>query len=148
VLWLNERQQTLDGQLTEVNGLEFRLSSREDAYHQQHPGGRFVGTLLVLASAELPMRTLMNYLSAAARTRHVHMIFTFTKREKVARPRLGELSRLRVSGARATLVGKDESVDPKGDIVLLPEAFRTYGEFAQRLVELRRAGQSVGLRVD
>ena len=148
VLWLNEKQHTLDGYLTDASGLEFRLRAHEQAYHRLNPDGRFVGTLLVLSSADLPMRTLMNYLSAAARAQHIHATFTFTKRESVSRPLLGELSRLQVSGARATLVDQDKSVDADYDVVLTPGTFRTYGEFAHRLVELRRAGRSVGLRID
>ena len=79
----------------------------------------------------------------------------FAKTTTVVRPVLGKLERTTATGARIKLAFTDEDDDDYDDrgkwknaTPLRVQDFADYGAFARRLVELRRAGQPVVVKVD
>jgi hypothetical protein len=150
LLWLAEKDVTLDGRHVDLDGLEDLLRVSAHTYRLLHPGQGLSGILIVLADARTPIATLAAYLQAARGARYVHPVFLFTKRESLDRPILGRLSRVHSTGAKATLVGQAdvEDTDKDEDAVLLRSSgFASYGDLANRLVELRRAGKDVNLGI-
>lgn len=146
LLWFNEQHYTLDGRQADPEDIESQFRQFKQTYGILNPNGAWDGRFLVLSVADLRIDTLMSYLSAAARADSRHPLFIFTRRETLVRPLLGPLSRVHVTGAAATLVRRDSKTDE--DVVLDPQAFSSYGALATRLVELRRAGKTVALRID
>jgi hypothetical protein len=148
VLWFGEQFVTLDGYVTDPGHIEDYLRVGKQNYRLLNPDAGWRGVLDVLAAAQTPTDKLGSYLKAAARADYHSVYFVFTKRESLARPILGPLTRVQASAARVTLVAS--SGETQGDDVTLVKArtFRTYGELAVRLVELRRTGQEVALHID
>ena len=148
ILWLNDRQHLLDGYRTNSEDLEDQLRTRKQTYRILNPAGEWAGRLLVLSVADLPIPTLIAYLTAAARADHRQPLFIFTKRETLVRPILGKLSRVHATGVAVTLVNSDAVADTDQDSVVNPRTFSSYGALVRHLVELRSAGQTVALQID
>ncbi len=55
---------------------------------------------------------------------------------------------MQATAAKVTLVASSGKASDDGATVVRARSFRTYGELAVRLVELRRAGQEVALDID
>ena len=83
-------------------------------------------------------------------------VFTFPKTETLVRPVLGKLERTTATGARIKLAftnadDEDDEYDPdewRDAVPLRLQDFADYGAFARRLVDLRRAGKPVIVKVD
>lgn len=144
ILWLNEQQHSLDGYRANAEDIETLLRAHKQNYRMLNPTADWAGTLLVISVADLPIPTLMAYLEGAARADYHDALFVFTKRETLVRPILGKLSRVTATGVAVTLVDHDAD----DNAVVDPRTFRTYGDLAHRLVELRTAGHAVALRTD
>ena len=148
LLWFGKQLVTLDGYVSDPGHFEDYLRVGKQNYRSLNPGAGWRGSVDVLAAGQIPMDQLVSYLRAAARADYHSVYFVFAKRESLARPILGPLTRVQASAARVTLAASFG--EALGDDVTLVKArtFRTYGELAVRLVELRRAGQKVGLNID
>lgn len=148
VLWVAEGAVSLDGRAVDAEELQDQLRTAARVHRMLHPGGVFRGQLAVLGSAQVDTRTLATYLKAARAARYLELTFVFTRRESQVRPLLGRLSRVYATGAQATVQREpedgEEAEAPAGQVLRL-DAFRTYGDFARRVVELRKAGSEVSL---
>jgi hypothetical protein len=74
--------------------------------------------------------------------------FVFTKRETLDRPILGRVTRVQTSSVRATLITAAAPPETDEATVVKASAFRTWGDLARRLVELRRSGDEVAIEIE
>jgi hypothetical protein len=139
--------------------LEDKLITLRNNYQLLHPGDVFNGIAIVAADARTPMPRLFSTLKAILRADYHQPLFAFTKDWTAVRPVLGKVDRLYTTGAAAGVFysdGKDKwGDDPDEDaapwkdaVALRSQDFPDYGAFARRLVELRRQGKPVVVKVD
>jgi hypothetical protein len=144
VLQLAPTDARLDGQTIDLGGLAEELETMKYNYFLLRPNEPYLGSILVLCSAETPTDRLRSFLLTAYRTGHRSVVFAFTKREDFSRPILGEFHTIASTGAAATLVLDSEGRTRQPGVALLPaQAYPTYGALATELVALRRAGKEV-----
>jgi len=147
----------LDGSaVDDLTDLELKLGTLANNFKLLHPGEDFNEMALIEADAATPVARLTSVLRAVRGAWYYHPMFAFTTTESHVRPVLGKLERVVVTGARFRLAftndeegGADsvDSVDRKSAVPLRPEDFADYDAFARRLVELRRAGKPVLVKV-
>jgi hypothetical protein len=148
ILHMTNQGAALDGRLTDVQYFEDSLRASLQSYQFLNPHQQFAGHFLVLWPADAPMRSLRSYLAAAANSGYHNPIFTFTERETQQRPILGTLTRVLTSAARATVQTDPPATAIEPDVATLQaDEFSTYGQLARRLVDLRRDGKRVWLRL-
>jgi hypothetical protein len=142
---------TLDGAPWSLDDLGRALQTLRVNYQLLHPGERFAGDLVMVADRVLTMHRLVTLLRVAHGEHYDAVMFTFAKEETTVRPTMGTLRRVVASAARASLLDAYDreangGTDPEGDhTVLRAGDFASYDQFAQRLVELRRADKDVVL---
>jgi hypothetical protein len=151
VLWISQRNIVLDGYAVDEQALDEGLRTMTHNYRLLNPQRRFRGSINILCSSEIETAFLARYLQVAQRAGYLHPTFVFTKRDEMVRPILGKQTRVFATGARAVLMptrneGEDLEV-PSAEPLRL-DAFKTFGELARRLVELREADADVVLVLD
>jgi hypothetical protein len=146
VLWIGERQLSLDGDAVDMDSLENRLHELSHSYRLYKCCDRSF-LLIVLAVAETPISRLTACLRAALRTDFDHVTFAFTRRETINRPVLGTVSRVLESGAYVDLTDERDPVVPEGEVLVRTKDFSTYDGLARRVVEIGRARRRVLLAI-
>ena len=122
-----------------------------DEIARRHPDTQFDGSVVAVVSRDAPYGEIVAVLRAMHDAGFPHPQFAFTRWEICDRPTLGTLKRLRTTGVRVTLVddmdkeyAEDAQAGVRGALVRLSE-FDTYDALARKLVDLRRAGQTIVL---
>jgi hypothetical protein len=152
----------LDGTKGEdFQSLEDKLVTLRNNYRLLHPGEGFGGTAVIVADPTTDIPRLISVLRAVRGSDYHNPMFAFTKGDIIHRPVLGKLQRIQSSGARirlAYLDGQDEdeyefddeaeAEQRKNAVPLRLSDFADHGAFARRLVELRRAGKPVIVKID
>jgi hypothetical protein len=132
--------------------LEDKLRTLRNNFKLLNPGGDFNEMALLQVDAAAPIPRVKSMLRAVRGAWYYRPLFAFTKTETHVRPVFGKLERDVVTGARIKLafVDDDDAEDGewKNAAPLRLEDFADYGAFARRLVELRRAGKPVLVRVE
>jgi len=143
----------------DLETLEDKLITLRNNYRLLHPSEDFNGIAIVAADARTPMPRLFSVLKAILRADYHRPLFAFTKNWTAIRPVLGKVDRLYTTGAAAGVVysdgkdkwGDDEDSDAapwKDAVAPRSQDFPNYGAFARRLVELRRQGKLVVVKVE
>jgi hypothetical protein len=135
---------------SDFDDLESKLTTLATNFRLLHPGQVFNGTALIEADAATPIARLTSVLRAVHGVWYDHPLFVFTVKESQVRPVLGAMHRVTLSGARIRLGYTDDDEDDeewKSATPLRLEDFPDYAAFARRLVELRRAGKVVLVKV-
>jgi protein-S-isoprenylcysteine O-methyltransferase Ste14 len=145
-------QIALDGQVVDFDSLGWMLGTLRDNYRLLHPSDDFNEIALVMADPATSMPRLISVLRAIRDAQYHRPLFAFTQAEVFVRPLLGKLQRVKTSGARVRLVYADDVDDDdaagKNAVALRPQDFPAYDAFARRLVELRREGKPVVVKLD
>jgi hypothetical protein len=143
----------------DTQSLEDKLVTLRNNYRLLHPSEDFNGIAIVAADARTPMPRLFSVLKAILRADYHQPLFAFTREVVIVRPVLGKLNRSYTTGAAAGVVysdwkdkwGDDEDDDAKpwkNAAELRSQDFADYTAFARRLVELRRQGKPVVVKVE
>lgn len=140
----------------DLTDLELKLGTLANNYKLLHPGGDFNEMALIEADASTSIARLASVLRAVRGAWYYHPMFVFTERQAHVRPAFGRIERVVATGARCRLAYVDDKPDDWDDeavdewkkaVALRLEDFADYGAFARRLVELRRAGKSVLVKI-
>ena len=150
----------LDGATVEdLESLEDKLVTLRNNYRLLHPSEDFNGLVLLVADPATPMPRLFSVSKAIRRADYHQLLFAFTRQETLVRPVIGRLDRLYTTCARAGVFYSDWKDkwgdDPDDDAApwkhgpeLRAQDFPDYAAFARRLVELRRQGKPVVVKVE
>lgn len=144
----------LDGMtVADFEALESMLTTLRNNHRLLHPSEDFPGMALILADPATPIPRLTSALRAICSARYHRPMFAFAKKEAHVRPVIGNLERVRITGARLRMTcTEDEDDDEPGEwknaVPLRLSDFADHGAFARRLVELRRAGKPVIVNID
>jgi len=139
--------------LQDLGDLEERLTTLRNNYQLLHPGGDSADVALILVDAATPSARLTALMRAVRGAWFYRPTFGFTKTEHHDRPVIGNLERVIVTGAQIKLEYTDDEPDAddagawKDAVELRLKDFADYDAFARRLVELRRAGKPVVVKV-
>lgn len=143
----------LDERVVTRDELRDALVTLRSNYRLLHPEDGFVGQVVFVGDAALPVSQVLSVFKDLAATGYPHPLLTFTRPETLQRPVFGPLRRVLSSAARLSLVdGYDVEArdDPKGGAqgtLVRAQDFQTYDALARRVVDLRRAGQQVVINV-
>ena len=146
----------LDDHVVAPASLVDKLWVLRDEFGRRHPDTKFDGSVVAVISRDAPYGEIVSVLRAMHDAGFPHPQFAFTRWEICDRPTLGRaaLKRLRATGVRVTLVddmdkeyAEDAQAGVRGALVRLSE-FDTYDALARKLVDLRRAGQTVVLDLE
>lgn len=160
VVMLHRNDLGLDGTQGETfESLEDKLVTLRNNYRLLNPSEDFNGIAIVSADPATPILRLFSVLKAILRADYHRPLFTFTRTLTVVRPVLGKMDRSYTTAAAAGVVysdgkdkwGDDEDSDAapwKDAVALRSQDFPDYGAFARRLVELRRQGKTVVVKVE
>jgi hypothetical protein len=146
----------LDGTTAETfDSLESKLITLRNRYKLLGWRSDVREEVLILADPATSIERLTSTLIAVGGAGYDGPVFVFAKTATLVRPVLGKLQRTTATGARIKLAFTDdkyEDHDPYGEwkdaVPLRLQDFADYGGFARRLVELRRAGKPVIVKVD
>jgi hypothetical protein len=142
--------------IDDLTDLELKLGTLANNYKLLHPGGDFNEMALIEVDAATSIARLASVLRAVRGAWYYHPMFVFTERQTHVRPAFGTIERVVATGARCRLAYVDDQPDDWDDeavdewktaVPLRLEDFADYGAFARRLVELRRAGKPVLVKI-
>jgi hypothetical protein len=144
---------TLDGPFAvlDFDDLESKLWTLRTNFRLLHPGDDFDGMALIVADAATPIARLTSVLSAVCGSWYHRPMLAFTAKQTHVRPVFGKLERVVVTGARIRLACADHDDDPgewKDAVPVRLQDFADYDSVARRVVELRRAGKPVVVKVE
>ena len=145
---------TLDRATVEdLESLESKLTPLRNNYKLLHPGGDNADAALIIVDGATPSARLIALMRTVREAWYYKPIFGFVKTERYDRPVLGKFERDVVTGAQIKLEYPDDEPDDddaagwKDAVPLRLQDFADFGAFARRLVELRRAGKPVIVKV-
>lgn len=145
---------TLDGADVDFQELESKLGTLRNNFRLLRPADDFNDMALIEADRGTPIARLSSLLQAVRGAWYYRPMFAFTKTETQVRPVFGKLERVVVTGARFRLAYTDDEPDDddaaewKAAVRLRLQDFSDYDALARRLVELRRAGKPVLVRIE
>ena len=146
-------RQTLDGMDADFERLESALGTLRNNFKLLHPDLDFNELALLETDPATPIARVAAVLRAVRGAWYHKPMFVFARKEIYDRPALGRVERVVLTGAQFTVAFSNEEPDEdeaaawKAAVELKLQDFADYGGFARRLVELRRAGKPVIVKV-
>ncbi len=145
----------LDGDKVTADDLRDRLLTLRNNFILLRPGVSFDGVAVIVADRTASTSQLRRALGAVHEAGYLSPMFAFARSETSVRPLFGPVTRVHATTVRAGLFDRiDDDVDrglgkdlsDRGVIVPL-ERFTSYESLARRLVEARRTGSAVSVRL-
>jgi len=145
----------LDGDKVTADDLRDRLLTLRNNFILLRPGVAFDGVAVIVADRAASTSQLRRALGAVHEAGYLSPMFAFARSETRVRPLFGPVTRVHATAVRAGLFDRiDDDVDrglgkdlsDRGVIVPL-ERFTSYESLARRLVEARRTGSAVSVRL-
>jgi hypothetical protein len=146
-------RQTLDGRNADFEELESLLGTLRNNFKLLHPDLDFNEMALLETDPATPMARVAAVLRAVRGAWYHKPMLVFAKKETYVRPVLGKVERVVLTGAQLTVAfaneepDEDEAAAWKAAVELRLQDFADYAAFARRLVDLRRAGKPVIVKV-
>lgn len=146
-------RQALDGRNVDFGELESLLGTLRNNFKLLRPDLEFNELALLETDPATPTARVAAVLRAVRGAWYHKPMFVFAKKEIYERPLLGKVERVVLTGAQLTVAfateepDEDEAAAWKAAVELRLQDFADYGAFARRLVELRRAGKPVLVKV-